>query len=212
MVKNKAITKEIQSNLTPDKVLTDLLEGNKRFANGQRRRVDYEALMDQTADHQYPEAVILACIDSRVPVVTIFDQAIGDIFVTRVAGNFENDDILGSLEYCCKVAHSKLIFVLGHENCGAIKAACDNNATFGYLQQMLSKITPAVEKSKTEITGEHSSSNPEFVAKAVENNVHLTINRIREKSEILRELEVQGEIKIVGGIYNLHTGLVEMLD
>lgn len=212
MVKNKAITKEIQSTLTPDNVLTDLLEGNKRFVNGKRRTVDYEALMDQTADHQYPEAVILACIDSRVPVVTIFDQAIGDIFVARVAGNFENSDILGSLEYSCKVAHSKLIFVLGHENCGAVKSACDNKVTFGYLQQMLSKITPAVEKSKKEVTGDHCSSNPEFVAKAVENNVLLTINRIREKSEVLRELEIQGEIKIVGGIYNLHTGLVEMLD
>lgn len=211
MVKNKAITEEMQSAMTPDHVLNRLLEGNKRFVSGKRRTVDYAALMDQTADHQHPKAIVLACIDSRVPVVTIFDQAIGDIFVVRVAGNFENVDILASLEYSCKAAHSKLVMVLGHENCGAVKAACDNKVTFGHMQQMLSKITPAVEKSKKEITGEHNSSNPEFVDKVVQNNVYLTIDRIREKSEVLRELEEKGEIKIVGAMYNLHHGNVEII-
>ena len=209
-MKNIAITKEIQDALTPDSVLQDLLEGNSRFVQGNLIQTDNQALVDQTSGGQYPKAVVLSCIDSRVPVETVLDQAIGDVFVARVAGNFENTDILGSLEYSCKVAGSKLIMVLGHESCGAVKAACDG-VELGNITSMLSNILPAVKKSADEVDGELSSVNKEFVAKTVENNVKLTIERIREKSPILAEMEQDGDIKIVGGVYSLHSGKVEMV-
>ena len=209
-MKNLAITKQVQDTLTPDSVLQDLLEGNNRFVNGKLEGADNEALVKQTTGGQFPKAVVLSCIDSRVPVETVLDQAIGDIFVARVAGNFENVDILGSLEYSCKVAGSKLVLVLGHESCGAVKAACDG-VELGNITAMLDNIMPAVRQSKGEVEGETNSSNKAFVAKTVENNVKLTIDRIREKSQILKEMEDNGEIAIVGGVYNLHTGKVEML-
>jgi len=209
-MKNKAITKEAQSTMTGNSVLKDLLEGNKRFVEGKSQATDNSELVSQTTGGQYPKAVVLSCIDSRVPVETALDQAIGDVFVARVAGNFENTDILGSLEYSCKVAGSKLILVLGHESCGAVKAACDG-VELGNITAMLDNIMPAVRKSADEIDGEANSSNSEFVAKTVENNVKLTIERIREKSQILKEMEDKGEISIVGGVYSLQTGEVEML-
>ncbi|WP_298901404.1 carbonic anhydrase family protein [uncultured Psychroserpens sp.] len=209
-MKNIAITKDVQTALTPNGVLEDLLQGNNRFTNGNSQATDNSALVNQTTGGQFPKAVVLSCIDSRVPVETVLDQAIGDIFVARVAGNFENVDILGSLEYSCKVAGSKLILVLGHESCGAVKAACDG-VELGNITAMLDNILPAVRKSAEEVEGEANSSNGAFVAKTVENNVRLTIDRIRAKSPILKEMEDNGEIKIVGGVYNLHTGKVEML-
>ncbi|NRD18810.1 carbonic anhydrase [Winogradskyella eckloniae] len=209
-MRNLAITKDVQSALTPNSVLQDLLEGNKRFTNGKLEGADNSALVNQTTGGQFPKAVVLSCIDSRVPVETVLDQAIGDIFVARVAGNFENVDILGSLEYSCKAAGSKLVLVLGHQSCGAVKAACDG-VELGNITAMLDNIKPAVEKSKDEVEGESNSSNATFVAKTVENNVKLTIDRIREKSEILKEMEDNGEIAIVGGVYSLETGKVEML-
>ncbi|WP_299121771.1 carbonic anhydrase family protein [uncultured Winogradskyella sp.] len=209
-MKNIAITKDVQSALSPDGVLQDLLEGNKRFVNGNLEGADNAALVNQTTGGQFPKAVVLSCIDSRVPVETVLDQAIGDIFVARVAGNFENVDILGSLEYSCKAAGSKLVLVLGHESCGAVKAACDG-VELGNITAMLDNIMPAVRKSANEVEGEANSSNKEFVAKTVANNVKLTIDRIREKSQILKEMEDNGEIAIVGGVYSLHTGKVEML-
>lgn len=209
-MKNIAITKQVQDRLTPDSVLDDLLEGNARFTNGNSQSTDNSALVNQTTGGQYPKAVVLSCIDSRVPVETVLDQAIGDIFVARVAGNFENVDILGSLEYSCNVAGSKLILVLGHESCGAVKAACDG-VELGNITEMLSKIMPAVKKSAIEVDGEANSSNKAFVSKTVENNVLLTIDRIRQKSQILAEMEDNGEIKIVGGVYSLQTGKVNML-
>ena len=208
--RNKAISKEIQSDFTPSGVLNDLLEGNKRFINDNTQSVDNSALIQQTTGGQFPKAVILSCIDSRVPVETIFDQAIGDVFVARVAGNFENTDILGSLEYSCKVAGSKLVLVLGHESCGAVKAACDG-VELGNITSMLNNILPAVKQSADEVDGELNSSNKEFVTKTIENNVMLTMDRIRDKSPILKEMEDNGDIKIVGGVYSLHTGKVEML-
>ncbi len=208
--KNIAITKDMQSGLTPDSVLQDLLEGNTRFTGGSSNSLDNAALISQTTGGQFPKAVILSCIDSRVPVETVFDQAIGDVFVARVAGNFENVDILGSMEYSCKVAGSKLVLVLGHEACGAVKAACDG-VELGNITALLSNILPAVKVSSDQVDGELNSSNSEFVAKTVENNVKLTMDRIREKSPILNEMEANGEISIVGGVYNLHTGKVEML-
>ncbi|WP_295832808.1 carbonic anhydrase family protein [uncultured Winogradskyella sp.] len=209
-MKNIAITKDIQSALTADSVLQDLLKGNNRFVDGNPQSTDNSALVSQTTGGQYPKAVVLSCIDSRVPVETVLDQAIGDIFVARVAGNFENVDILGSLEYSCKVAGSKLVFVLGHESCGAVKAACDG-VELGNITEMLDNIMPAVKKSAIEVDGEANSSNSQFVTKTVENNVLLTIDRIREKSQILSEMEDNGEIKIVGGVYSLETGKVNML-
>ena len=157
---------------------------------------------------QYPKAVILSCVDSRVPVETVFDQGIGDIFVARVAGNFENKDILGSLEYACKVAGSKLVFVMGHESCGAVSAACDG-IELGNITHLLSNIKPAVEAVKTE--GKRDSTNKKFVHDVVEKNVRLTIERVREKSPILKDMEDKGYIKIVGGVYSLQSGKVELL-
>jgi len=209
-MRNTAITKEVQADLTPSNVLDDLLDGNKRFVKNKMQIVDNTALVLQTVTGQFPKAVVLSCIDSRVPVETVLDQAIGDIFVARVAGNFENIDILGSLEYSCKVAGSKLILVLGHESCGAVKAACDG-VKLGNITDMLANILPAVKVSADEVEGELSSSNKAFVAKTVENNVKLTIKRIRERSAILKEMEINGDIKIVGGVYMLSSGKVEIL-
>lgn len=209
-MKNTAITKDAQVAMTPSDVLHDLLEGNNRFVAGNSQATDNSALVNQTTGGQFPKAVVLSCIDSRVPVETVLDQAIGDVFVARVAGNFENTDILGSLEYSCKVAGSKLVLVLGHESCGAVKAACDG-VELGNITSMLDNIMPAVVKSKNEVDGDSNSSNKDFVAKTVENNVRLTIERIREKSSILSDMEANGDIQIVGGVYSLHTGKVQML-
>ncbi len=209
-MKNIAVNKKVQSGLTPSGVLADLLEGNKRFTNNSLESADYNALVKDTITGQFPKAVVLSCIDSRVPVEQVFDQTIGDIFVARVAGNFENTDILGSLEYSCKVAGSKLVLVLGHESCGAVKAACDG-VELGNITAMLNNITPAVKEAALSFENPVDSSNKDFVAKTVENNVRLTIERIRQKSQILLEMENNGEIKIVGGVYSLQTGKVNML-
>lgn len=209
-MKNIAITKDVQQSLSPNAVLQDLLDGNNRFVNGNSQAIDHSALVNQTTGGQYPKAVVLSCIDSRVPVETVLDQAIGDIFVARVAGNFENVDILGSLEYSCKVAGSKLVLVLGHESCGAVKAACDG-VELGNITAMLDNIVPAVRKSTEEEDGLTTSENKAFVARTVKYNVMLTMDRIREKSPILADMEANGEIQIVGGVYSLHTGKVEML-
>lgn len=209
-MKNKAINKVAQDSLTPSSVLEDLMDGNNRFINNSLQKADYSSLVKDTVAGQYPKAVVLSCIDSRVPVEQVFDQTIGDIFVARVAGNFENTDILGSLEYSCAVAGSKLVLVLGHQSCGAVKAACDG-VELGNITSMLNNIVPAVKKSSEEVEGEANSSNAEFVAKTIENNVRLTMERIREKSSILCEMEDNEEIKIVGGVYSLETGKVELL-
>lgn len=209
-MKNIALNKEVQDTLTPSSVLEDLLKGNERFVNNNSQAVDNAALVQQTVGGQFPKAVVLSCIDSRVPVETVLDQAIGDVFVARVAGNFENVDILGSMEYSCKVAGSKLVLVLGHEACGAVKAACDG-VELGNITALLDNILPAVKQSSEEVEGEANSSNSDFVAKTVENNVRLTIERIREKSPILKEMEDNGEINIVGGVYKLTSGKVELI-
>ncbi|WP_438977403.1 carbonic anhydrase family protein [Polaribacter sp.] len=209
-MRNKAINKLAQEVLTPDDVLQDLLQGNERFVNNKLAEVAHLELVKETITGQYPKAVILSCIDSRVPVEQVFDQAIGDVFVARVAGNFENTDILGSIEYACAVAGSKLIFVLGHESCGAVKAACDG-VELGNITSMLANIIPAVKKSSTEVEGEANSSNKEFVAKTVENNVLLTMQRIQERSNLLSEMIDGDEVKIVGGVYSLSSGKVNLV-
>ncbi len=209
-MRNTALTKNIQTSLTPNGVLQDLLDGNQRYIDNNLTSSNVTDLVQQTIGGQFPKAVVLSCIDSRVPVELVFDQTIGDIFVARVAGNFENVDILGSLEYSCNVAGSKLVFVLGHESCGAVKAACDG-VELGNITAMLANISPAAKLASEQVDGVADSSNKEFVAKTVENNVKLTIERIREKSKILQEMEDNGEITIVGGVYSLHTGKVTML-
>ncbi|NEV92808.1 carbonic anhydrase [Psychroflexus sp. YR1-1] len=204
----KIITKQEQEALTPAEVLKGLIEGNKRFTSDDFHSRDYNAMKVSATGGQYPKAIVLSCVDSRVPVETVLDQGIGDIFVARVAGNFENTDILGSMEYACKVAGSKLVFVLGHESCGAVSAACDG-VELGNITHLLGNIKPAVQAVQT--PGKRDSSNKDFVHKVVEKNVELTMDRIREKSPILRRMEEYGEIKIVGGVYSLHTGEVVLL-
>jgi carbonic anhydrase len=207
---HKALDKTAQSSFTPSKVLNDLMDGNQRYTQAKMESRNFEGQRNDTVSGQFPKAVVLSCIDSRVPVEIIFDQGIGDIFVTRVAGNFENTDILGSLEYSCKAAGSKLVMVLGHESCGAVKAAIDG-VELGNITSMLGNILPAVKQTAEQVDGEASSSNSGFVAKTVENNVTLTMERIREKSPILREMENNGEISIVGGVYHLSSGEVILL-
>lgn len=205
---DKIISKQEQLSMSPESVLKDLLEGNQRFIEDNLEERDHVSLKNSATDGQYPKAIILSCVDSRVPVETIFDQSIGDIFVSRVAGNFVNTDILGSMEYACKVAGSKLVFVLGHEKCGAVSSACDH-VELGNITSMLKNIKPAIKETQTE--GERNSKNKGFVQAVVEKNVELNIKRIREESPILKHLEDLGEISIVGGVYSLETGKIKML-
>ena len=207
---NRVLTQEEQAQLTPEQVLTLLKEGNQRFVAGTLTARDHSKLVREAALGQYPKAVILSCLDSRIPVEDVFDRGIGDIFVARVAGNFENTDILGSMEFACKVSGSKLVFVLGHESCGAIRGAIDG-VELGNITAMLANIKPAVEHFK-DYEGERTGQNPEFVKMVTKQNVLATIDRIRTNSPILKEMELQGDIKIVGGIYNMDTGTVTMLE
>ncbi len=207
---NRVLTQEQQDKLPPDEVLTLLKEGNQRFVAGTLTARDHSKQVREAALGQYPKAVILSCLDSRVPVEDVFDRGIGDIFVARVAGNFENTDILGSMEFACKVAGSKLVFVLGHESCGAVNGAIDG-VELGNITAMLANIKPAVDHFK-DYKGEKTSKNPEFVKMVIAQNVLGTIDRIRINSPILKEMEKQGEIKIVGGVYNMQTGEVDLLE
>jgi carbonic anhydrase len=207
---NKVLTKEEQDKLTPDKVLEILKTGNEEFANDDLTVRNNSERVRDAAMGQYPKAVVLSCLDSRVPVEDVFHRGIGDIFVVRVAGNIVNEDILGSLEYACKVSGSKLIVVLGHEYCGAIKSAIDD-VKLGNITPLLSKVRPAVEHAKGHFEGDHSSKNSAFVEAVCHDNIELTIKEIRAKSPILKEMEDKGEIKIVGGIYDMETGKVEFL-
>ena len=204
-------TAEQQKALTPDSVLAELVDGNKRFAENKLTPKDVPARIAQTAKGQYPKAVILSCLDSRVPVEKVFDQGIGDIFVGRVAGNVENEDQLGSMEFATKLAGSKVIMVLGHTACGAVKGACDG-AKMGNLTALLSKIQPAVDAVKGFKPEERNSKNIEFVNKVVAQNVIQTVGDIRKRSEILTQLEKDGALKIVGAVYDLETGKVTLLD
>ena len=185
-------------------------DGNQRFVLGTLTSRDHSKQVRQAALGQYPKAVVLSCIDSRIPVEDVFDRGIGDVFVARVAGNFENTDILGSMEFGAKVAGSKLVLVLGHEHCGAVKGAIDN-VELGNITPMLKNIRPAVEHF-TDYEGDKSSENEEFVHMVAEQNVRLTIGDIREQSPILREMESEGEIMIVGGLYDMDTGLVTFIE
>ena len=204
----KAQTKETQTSMTSEKSLQELKEGNKRFQANQKADRNLKEQVADTSGGQYPFATILSCIDSRVSSELIFDQGIGDIFSARIAGNFVNDDILGSMEFACKLAGTKLIVVLGHTACGAVKGACDD-AKLGKLTGMLEKIKPAVKSvSEPEDPNLRNSSNIEFVNKVAEKNVHLTIDKIKADSEVLAAMVKNNEIKIVGGMYDIQSGAV----
>ena len=209
-VANAQVTKEEQSALTPDKVLTDLMDGNARFVAGKIGDPEIKKRVTNSADGQYPKAIVLSCVDSRVPVEMVFDQGIGDLFVARVAGNVEDQDQLGSMEFATKLAGAKLVFVLGHSACGAIKGACDR-AELGNLTGLLTKIRPAVDAVEGFKPEQRNSANKAFVEKVVEQNVRQTMEDIRKDSQVLSEMEASGTIKIVGGIYDLHTGKITLL-
>ncbi len=203
-------TADQQKAMTPDSVLSELMAGNKRFTENKPTAKNVSDRISKTSTGQYPKAVILSCIDSRVPVEKVFDQGIGDIFVGRVAGNVENEDQLGSMEFATKLAGSKLVMVLGHTACGAIKGACDG-AEMGNLTGLLQKIEPAVKAVDGYKPEERNSKNIEFVNKVVIKNVQQTVADIRKRSKVLAQLEQEGKIKIVGAIYDLKTGKVTLL-
>lgn len=196
-------TKDSQEKLSPKDVYNILVEGNKRFVKNNKTDRDLNAQVLQTSAGQYPYAAILSCIDSRVPVELVFDQGIGDVFSARVAGNIVNEDVLGSLEYSCKVAGSKLIVVMGHTKCGAVTAAC-KQVELGNITALLNKIQPAVNAVNKEVTSDS-------IEETAIVNVQLTIERIRKESPILAEMETNGEIEIVGASYDVATGKVTFL-
>ena len=205
------MTKAEQDSLTPEQVLRELKEGNERFNSGNvTQREHTEEIRKAVTGGQFPKAMVLSCLDSRVPVEDVFDQGLGDVFVGRVAGNFANTDLLGSMEFACKVAGAKLIIVMGHQHCGAVKGAIDD-VHLGNITAMLTNIKPAVAMSQN-FVGEKSSKNEAFVKLVAENNIRNTISQIRAKSKILKEMESKGEIKIVGAFYTLRTGKLEFVD
>lgn len=206
-----AQTKASQDAISPAKALELLKEGNQRFRSKQQVERDLNLQVEQTSTGQFPFATVLSCIDSRVPAELVFDQGIGDIFSVRIAGNFVNTDILGSMEFASKLAGTKLILVLGHTACGAVKGACDH-AELGNLTGMLDNIAPAVD-AITEPTdaAERTSANIDFVNAVGTKNVELTIERIRQESPVLAEMEQAGDIQIVGGMYDIATGKVNFL-
>jgi carbonic anhydrase len=208
-LRDKVLTAEEQKALTPDMVIQSLVEGNKRFVNSDLTARDHSAMVRDAARGQYPKAVILSCIDSRVPVEDVFNKGIGDLFVIRIAGNFADEDMLGSMEFGCKVSGAKLIVVMGHESCGAIKAAIDN-VKMGNITGMLTRIQPAVKKSQ-DFAGEKTSKNDAFVEYVAKNNVLNTVETIKQRSPILKEMSDSGQIKIVGAYYDLKTGEVTFL-
>lgn len=204
------LTQQEQAGLTPESVMGLLAEGNKRYVNGEVTLRNHKRQMRRAVAHQYPMAIVLSCIDSRVPVESVFDQGIGDLFVARVAGNFVNTDILGCMEYACKLSGAKVILVLGHDHCGAVKGAIAD-VELGNLSTMLEKLKPAVN-SFPGYEGEKSSSNAEFVRMVAEKNVLINVARIRQQSPILQAMETAGEIKITGAMYEIETGQVNFIE
>ena len=190
-------------------MLDELLAGNQRFIKDDLTQRNHSLRIREAYAGQFPKAVILSCLDSRIPVEDVFDRGIGDIFVARVAGNFVNEDILGSMEFACHVAGAKLIMVLGHTHCGAVKAAIDD-VRLGNITPMLAKIRPAIEQGRP-FEGRKASDNPAYVAHVCRENVRLAVEAVRERSEILRKMEADGAIKIVGAYYDLGSGEVSLL-
>ncbi len=207
----KAHTRETQSTMTPEKAIQFLKEGNQRFQQNLKANRNLLEQVNDTKDGQFPFATILSCIDSRVSAELVFDQGLGDIFSIRIAGNFVNEDILGSMEFACKLAGTKTIVVLGHTSCGAIKGACDH-ARLGNLTALINKIEPAVaavQEPKDESL--RNSTNLEFVDAVSVKNVEMTLENIRNQSDVLKEMEDNGEIAIVGAMYDISDGKVTFL-
>lgn len=202
----KTLTKEMQDQITPDMAFDLLKEGNKRFINNLKANRNLLEQANETSDGQHPFAVILSCIDSRTSAELIFDQGLGDIFSVRIAGNIINEDILGSMEFACKVSGSKIIVVLGHSKCGAVQGACDH-VEMGNLTSLLSKIRPAID-DETSVTDNRDSKNPEFVEKVTIINVKRVMKEIVERSPIIKELLANNDVKLVGGYHDLATGNV----
>jgi carbonic anhydrase len=204
----KAHTKETQAAMTPESSLQALKDGNKRFINASQLVRDLNAQVDATSMGQYPFATVLHCIDSRVSAEHVFDQGIGDLFSIRIAGNFVNEDILGSMEFACKLAGTKVLVVLGHTACGAVKGACDH-ARMGNLTALINKIEPAVDAVELPVDESiRNSSNINFVNSVAAKNVEMTLIDIRKKSEILKEMEANGDLIIIGGMYDISNGKV----
>lgn len=202
-------TKASQAQMSPEQALDLLKAGNARFISGNMLNRDLHAQVAQTAKGQYPYAVVLGCIDSRVPPELVFDTGIGDIFSARVAGNFVNTDILGSMEFATAAAGSKLIVVLGHSHCGAVKGACDH-VELGNLTHTLSNIAPAVYSTQT--SGERSSKNKGFVQAVADKNVSLTVANILDRSPVIKQLVDQGKVKVVGAMHDIETGKVQFFE
>jgi len=205
---SRSLTKEERDRMTPSQVIDELKKGNERFRSGKMAPRNYLGEKRSSAAGQYPAAVILGCLDSRVPAEIVFDLGIGDTFIGRVAGNIVNDDMLGSMEFGCAASGAKLILVLGHTACGAVKGTIDD-VVLGNLTGLLSRIKPAIPATKFD--GEKSSKNPDYVDAVARTNVSLTMAEIRRRSPILEDLEKKGSIKISGAMYDLTTGVVEFV-
>lgn len=205
----KIITQAMQSQMTPQDALNRLIAGNNRFIDNQRTPVDYLKKARLTANGQYPAAIVLSCIDSRVPPEILFDQNIGNIYVTRVAANVINKDVLGGMEYATAVTHAKLIVVMGHDSCGAIKGACQNVA-LGNLTQLLFKIQPAISQAKKTM-GKQDCNNKQFINLAAEDNVKNIVELIPKESPVIAKLIQEHKVEVVGAMYDLDTGKVRFL-
>ena len=203
-------TAQTQAGVSPEMAVQMLKEGNSRFTGKSPMNREFDQQVTMTSNGQYPFASVVSCIDSRIPTEIVFDQGIGDIFNARIAGNFINDDIIGSLEFACKLAGSKLIVIMGHTSCGAVKGACDD-AKLGKLTAMLDKIKPAVNAVETGENEARNSSNIDFVNRVAVQNVHDNIKTLRKDSAVLEEMVQNGEIAIVGAMYDVKTGRVDFI-
>lgn len=203
-----SLSKEERDKMSPDEVIKSLLDGNKRFLSNNIKNHDYKAQKKTSQHGQYPSAIILSCIDSRAPAEIILDTGIGELFNSRVAGNVSSSDVLGGMEFACAIAGAKVVFVMGHTKCGAVKGAIANS-TLGNLTGLLHKIKPAIEQ--TNYVGVKSADNYDYVNAVAEMNVKLTINEIRANSPVLKSLEEKGELKIVGAMYDISNGKVTLL-
>ena len=206
----RTLTKELRDKITPTEAIQLLKKGNERFVNNLKMNRNLLQQVNETSDGQHPFAVILSCIDSRTSAELIFDQGLGDVFSVRIAGNIQNPDILGSMEFSCKVAGAKVVVVLGHTKCGAVKGACDH-VKMGNLTTLLEKLKPAVD-GETSVTSDRNASNADFVEKVASLNVRITKRQILKNSPILKEMIEKGEIALVGGMYDVETGIVDFYD
>ena len=207
---NHTHTQDSQAAVSPDAAIQLLKDGNQRFLSKSTLNRSFDKQIELTSSGQYPFAAVVSCIDSRIPTEIVFDQGIGDIFNARVAGNFVNQDILGSLEFACKLAGSKLIVIMGHTSCGAVKGACDH-AELGNLTAMLDNISPALNEVKTAEGVDRSSKNIDFVNEVAVQNVHLTIAKLKMDSPVLNEMIENDEIKVVGAMYDVTSGKVSFI-